>query len=153
MDNFCRVTVSLPASTVEALKKIADRNHSSLSAVMRDASDMYMSSDYFDANQNAFLKIIRDEIQNSHKSYLNPCLEKQNRKIAYNTKLTTTLLIAVAALMSEIYNNGTEYEAIIVKALMLADKYDGSTIKPDEYYIKEAKRLTHIEDDIGLENP
>ena len=112
-----------------------------------------MSSDYFDANQNVFLKIIRDEIQNSHKSYLNPSLEKQNRKIAYNTKLTTTLLIAVAALMSEIYNNGTEYEAIIVKALMLADKYDGSTIKPDEYYIKEAKRLTHIEDDIGLENP
>ena len=153
MDNFCRVTVSLPASTVEALKKIAYRNHSSLSAVMRDASDMYMSSDYFDANQNVFLKIIRDEIQNSHKSYLNPSLEKQNRKIAYNTKLTTTLLIAVAALMSEIYNNGTEYEAIIVKALMLADKYDGSTIKPDEYYIKEAKRLTHIEDDIGLENP
>jgi len=153
MDKNPRLSVSLSEDTMESFKRMADRKHTSVAAVVREACELYMSADYFDANQNAFLKIIRDEIQNSHKSYLNPCLEKQNRKIAYNTKLTTTLLIAVAALMSEIYNNGTEYEAIIVKALMLADKYDGSTIKPDEYYIKEAKRLTHIEDDIGLENP
>lgn len=59
----------------------------------------------------------------------------------------------LVALMSEIYNNGTKYEAVIAKALMLADKYDGGTIKPDEYYIKEARKLTYIEDDIGLENP
>ena len=153
MEHISRVTVSMPEETVESMRTIADRKHISFSAVMREACEQYMSSDYFDANQNEILRIMTDTIHNSLATRIHPDLEKHSRRLAYTTKQVDTLLILVAALMSDIMDNGTELENIISKAMLLADRFDGSQIKPNDYYIDKAHRLVTIEDDYGCENP
>lgn len=153
MSSSPRFSVSVTEEMLETLQRIAERKHRSVSDIVREAIKQYMTTDYCNANQNEILRIITDTIHNSFATRIHPDLEKHSRRLAYTTKQVNTLLILVAALMSDIMDNGTELENVISKAMLLADKFDGSQIKPNDYYIDKAHRLVTIEDDYGCENP
>lgn len=153
MSSNPRFSVSVTEEMLETLQRIAERKHRSVSDIVREAIKQYMTTDYCNAYENSFLKALRDAVEVSYVNSVMADNAKLKRSMSYTNKQVNTLLILVAALMSDIMDNGTKLENVISKAMLLADKFDGSQIKPNDYYIDKAHRLVTIEDDYGCENP